>query len=110
MCRFGLRTPDKAEIGHFTLLCCRGRQRNALKTFYNARAQPRFFFFFLARAFCFVVCFCFYFCLAKRYTVGQEEIIMLDIKPTSHTGVLLSSSSAKGDYIVLEMIDGNVSM
>ena len=34
---------------------------------------------------------------------------MLEIKPTSHTGVLLSSSSAKGDYIVLEMISGNVS-
>jgi len=42
--------------------------------------------------------------------VGQEEIIMLEIKPTSHTGVLLSSSSAKGDYIVLEMIRGNVSI
>ena len=35
---------------------------------------------------------------------------MLEIKPTSHTGVLLSSSSAKGDYIVLEMIRGNVSI
>ena len=52
----------------------------------------------------------FLFCSAKGYTVGQEEIIMLEIKPTSHTGVLLSSSSTKGDYIVLEMIDGNVSM
>lgn len=42
--------------------------------------------------------------------MGQEEIITLEIKPTSHTGVLLSSSSAKGDYIVLEMILGNVSI
>lgn len=42
--------------------------------------------------------------------MGQEEIITLEIKPTSHTGVLLSSSSAKGDYIVLEMIFGNVSI
>ena len=54
-----------------------------------------------------VVCF---FCSDNGYTVGQEEIITLEIKPTSHTGVLLSSSSAKGDYIVLEMIFGNVSI
>ena len=64
-----------------------------------------------ATLFCFdyVMLRCFV-CSAKGYTVGQEEIIMLEIKPTSHTGVLLSSSSTKGDYIVLEMIDGNVSM
>ena len=42
--------------------------------------------------------------------MGSEEIIILEIKPTSHTGVLLSSSSTKGDYIVLEMIGGNVSI
>ena len=35
-------------------------------------------------------------------------MISLEIKPTSHTGLLLSSSSTKGDYIVLEMIRGNV--
>ena len=45
----------------------------------------------------------------KGYTVGVTEKITLEIKPTSHTGLLLSSSSKKGDYIVLEMIRGDVS-
>ena len=27
--RRGSRSPNKAEFGHFTLLFCRGRQRNA---------------------------------------------------------------------------------
>ena len=42
--------------------------------------------------------------------MGKYEEITLEIKPTSHTGVLLSSSSRKGDYIALEMIRGNVSI
>ena len=42
--------------------------------------------------------------------MGKDEVIMVELKPTSHTGVLLSSSSAKGDYIVLEMINGSVSI
>lgn len=45
----------------------------------------------------------------ESYTVGQTEDISLEIKPTSHTGLLLSSSNKKGDYIVLEMIRGDVS-
>ena len=39
--RWGSRTPDKREFGHFTFLFCRGRQRNVLKN-YNARAEPLF--------------------------------------------------------------------
>ncbi|KAJ7391938.1 hypothetical protein OS493_016243 [Desmophyllum pertusum] len=44
----------------------------------------------------------------KSHSVGTYEEITLEIKPTSHTGVLLSSSSRKGDYIALEMIRGNI--
>ena len=46
---------------------------------------------------------------ADKYRVGIEEEISLEIKPTTHTGLLLSSWSANGDYIVLEMSSGNVS-
>ena len=46
---------------------------------------------------------------ADKYSVGQQQEISLEIKPTSHTGLLLSSWNAKGDYIVLEMSSGNVS-
>ncbi|KAJ7333748.1 Laminin Domain II [Desmophyllum pertusum] len=46
--------------------------------------------------------------VVKSYSVGKYEEITLEIKPTSHTGVLLSSSSRKGDYIALEMIRGNI--
>ena len=46
---------------------------------------------------------------ADKYSVGQQQEISLEIKPTSHTGLLLSSWNAKGDYIVLEMSNGNVS-
>lgn len=35
---------------------------------------------------------------------------MLEIKLILYIGVLLLLLSVKGDYIVLEMIDGNVSM
>lgn len=35
---------------------------------------------------------------------------MLEIKLILYIGVLLLLLSIKGDYIVLEMIDGNVSM
>ena len=35
------RSVDNAEIGHFTLLFCRGRQRNT--RIFNARAQLLFF-------------------------------------------------------------------
>lgn len=38
----------------------------------------------------------------------MDEVISMEIKPTSHTGLLLSSSNSKGDYIVLEIIRGNV--
>ena len=48
--------------------------------------------------------------IAAGYTVGKDEVITLEIKPTSHSGVLLSSSSINGDYIVLEMIRGNVTI
>ena len=41
--------------------------------------------------------------------MGQTEEISLEIKPTSHTGLLLSTQNAKGDYLVLEMKLGNVS-
>ena len=50
-----------------------------------------------------------FFLLADKYSVGQRQEISLEIKPTSHTGLLLSSWNAKGDYIVLEMSNGNVS-
>lgn len=46
--------------------------------------------------------------VADTYTVGMDEEISMEIKPTSHTGLLLSSSNVKGDYIVLEIIRGNV--
>ena len=52
----------------------------------------------------------FVYSVAGRYKVGTDEVIALDIKPTSHTGVLLSSSGANRDYVVLEMIRGNVSI
>ena len=48
--------------------------------------------------------------IAAGYIVGNDEVITLEIKPTSHSGVLLSSSSINGDYIVLEMIRGNVTI
>ena len=35
------RSPQNLEFGHFTLLFCRGRQRNVQKT-YNARAELLF--------------------------------------------------------------------
>ena len=49
--------------------------------------------------------------LDDTYTVGTAEDIMLEIKPNCLTGILLSSSSssAKGDFITLEMVRGNVS-
>lgn len=46
--------------------------------------------------------------VADKYSVGQQQEISLEIKPTSHTGLLLSSWNAKGDYIVLEMSNGNI--
>ena len=46
---------------------------------------------------------------ADRYWVRKEQEISLEIKPTTHTGLLLSSWSPNGDYIVLEMSSGNVS-
>ena len=50
---------------------------------------------------------------ADKYTVGKGEYISLEIKPTTHTGLLLSSwdheNHPNGDYIVLEMSSGNVS-
>ena len=52
---------------------------------------------------------CLRFLSADKYSVGQRQEISLEIKPTSHTGLLLSSWNAKGDYIVLEMSNGNVS-
>ena len=39
--RRGPRSPDDAELGHFTSLICRGRERNVQKI-QNARAQPLF--------------------------------------------------------------------
>ena len=41
--------------------------------------------------------------------MGVIEEITLEVKPTSQTGLLLSSSSPKQDYIVLELIGGDVS-
>ena len=52
---------------------------------------------------------CLRFLPADKYSVGLRKEISLEIKPTSHTGLLLSSWNAKGDYIVLEMSNGNVS-
>ena len=52
---------------------------------------------------------CVLFLSVDRYLVGKEQKISLEIKPTTHTGLLLSSWSANGDYIVLEMSSGNVS-
>ena len=48
---------------------------------------------------------------ADQYLVGKEQEISLEIKPTTHTGLLLSSwRHGNGpDYIVLEMSSGNVS-
>ena len=54
-------------------------------------------------------CVVFFFLSADKYSVGTRQEISLEIKPTSHTGLLLSSWNAKGDYIVLEMSNGNVS-
>ena len=39
--RRGPRSPDDAELDHFTSLICRGRQRN-VQRFKNTRAQPLF--------------------------------------------------------------------
>jgi len=33
------RSVDDTELGHFTLLFCRGRQRNVQVKIYNVRAQ-----------------------------------------------------------------------
>ena len=41
--------------------------------------------------------------------MGETKEISLDIKPTSHTGLLLLTQNRKGDYLVLEMKLGNVS-
>lgn len=48
---------------------------------------------------------------ADDYTVGEKQKISLEIKPTNHTGLLLSSwdHGDRPDYIVLEMSRGNVS-
>ena len=48
---------------------------------------------------------------ADKYTFGIFEYISLEIKPTTHTGLLLSSwrQGNAPDYIVLEMSSGNVS-
>ena len=48
---------------------------------------------------------------ADRYNVGEKEEISLEIKPTTHTGLLLSAwgHGESPDYIVLEMSRGNVS-
>ena len=48
---------------------------------------------------------------ADDYTVGEQQKISLEIKPTNHTGLLLSSwnHGDRPDYIVLEMFRGNVS-
>ena len=52
-----------------------------------------------------------YFLSADRYNVEEKEEISLEIKPTTHTGLLLSAwgPGTSPDYIVLEMSSGNVS-
>lgn len=47
--------------------------------------------------------------LDERHTLGIEQEITLDIKPTTTTALILSAANAKGDYLVLEMVDGSVS-
>ena len=42
--------------------------------------------------------------------MGLDIDISLDIRPRSLSGVLLSvDNPAQGDYLVLQMVDGNVS-
>ncbi|CAH3184146.1 unnamed protein product, partial [Porites evermanni] len=47
--------------------------------------------------------------VADQYQVGEKEEISLEIKPTTHTGLLLSAwgHGESPDYIVLEMSSGN---
>ncbi|XP_073239913.1 laminin subunit alpha-4-like [Porites lutea] len=48
--------------------------------------------------------------VADQYQVGEKEEISLEIKPTTHTGLLLSAwgHGNSPDYIVLEMSNGNI--
>ena len=69
----------------------------------HGKGTPVLFFFSII-----IQCYILFYSSGERYRVGQSQKISLEIKPTSNTGLLLSSSSDK-DYIVLEMDRGKVS-
>ena len=46
----------------------------------------------------------------EQFKVGLDLDITLEIKPRSLSGVILSVYSTRGDYLVLQMQDGNVSI
>lgn len=46
----------------------------------------------------------------EQFKVGLDLDIYVEIKPRSLSGVILSVYSSRGDYLVLQMQDGNVSI
>ena len=45
----------------------------------------------------------------ESFKVGLDLVINLEIRPRVLSGVLLSVISQRGDYLILEMVNGNVS-
>ena len=46
--------------------------------------------------------------LVDNFKVGLDLEISIEIRPRSLSGVLLSVTSAGGDYLILQMINGEV--
>ena len=44
----------------------------------------------------------------EQFKVGLDLDITLEIKPRSLSGVIMSVFSSRGDYLVIQMQDGNV--
>lgn len=44
-----------------------------------------------------------------NFKVGLDLKISMEIRPRSQSGVLLSVTSSKGDYLIIQMINGVVS-
>ncbi|CAH1775058.1 unnamed protein product, partial [Owenia fusiformis] len=46
--------------------------------------------------------------LYDAFKVGLDLDITVDIKPRSRDGVILSVASSKGDYLLIQLVDGNI--